>query len=100
MRWFNLFKVFVACLVISGVAYAQGVGSSGDIRGIVTDPTGAVIANGTVTVVDVSKGAKHTTATDGDGTYRLTLLPAVYSVTVAKSGFQTEIARTVTVTIG
>jgi hypothetical protein len=34
----------VVCLVLaSRVAYAQGIGSSGDIHGTVTDPSGALL---------------------------------------------------------
>src|SRR5215471_18567131 len=101
MRWFNLPKVALACLFMGGLAHAQGVGASGDITGTVTDPSSAVIANATVTVTDIEKGTKRTIATDSSGEFRaLSLLPSTYSVTVAKTGFQTEIAKTVVVTIG
>lgn len=98
---FNLFKLSLACLLLSGMAFAQGAGASGDIKGTVTDPTGAIIANGTVTATEIDKGVKHTVTTTGDGTYHVAgLLPAVYSVTVTKAGFQTEVAKSVTVNIG
>ena len=43
----------VACLLfVSSAAFAQGVGSSGEIRGTVTDPSGAVLPNSNVTVVN------------------------------------------------
>ena len=43
----------VACLLFaSSAAFAQGVGSSGEIRGTVTDPSGAVLPNTNVTVVN------------------------------------------------
>jgi hypothetical protein len=101
MKLFNLFRVFVAGLVFSGLAYAQGVGTSGDIKGTVTDPSGAVIGNGTVTATDASKGIKHTATTDSDGQYRITALPpASYSVSVAHAGFQTEIMKGVVVNVG
>src|SRR5262245_47285268 len=101
MRLFNLPKVALACLFMGGLAHAQGVGASGDITGAVTDPTSAVIANATVTVTDVEKGTRRTIATDSTGEYRaLSLLPSTYSVAVAKTGFQTEIAKNVVVTIG
>jgi hypothetical protein len=67
----------------------------------VTDPSGAVVTNATVTATDVAKGIKHTVATDNNGQYRLTgLQPAAYSVSVSKSGFQTELAKNVVVNIG
>jgi hypothetical protein len=94
-------RVFLAGLLLTGMVYAQGVGASGDIRGTVTDPSGAVVTNATVTATDVAKGIKHTVATDNNGQYRLTgLQPAAYSVSVSKSGFQTELAKNVVVNIG
>jgi len=101
MRFFNLPKILLACLLTGGLAHAQGVGASGDITGTVTDPSSAVIANATVTVTDIEKGTKRTVTTDSTGDYRaLSLLPSTYSVSVAKTGFQTEIAKNVVVTIG
>jgi hypothetical protein len=101
MRLIHLLRVFLAGLLLTGMAYAQGVGASGDIRGTVTDPSGAVVTNATVTATDVAKGIKHTVATDNNGQYRLTgLQPAAYSLSVAKSGFQTELAKNVVVNVG
>jgi carboxypeptidase family protein len=101
MKLFNLFRIISACLLLSGMVHAQGVGASGDITGTVTDPTGAVISNGTVTVTDAAKGLKRSTTTGSDGHYVLAgLQPAVYSISVAKAGFQTELMKNVTVTVG
>jgi hypothetical protein len=101
MKLFNAFRVFVAGLLFSGVAYAQGIGASGDIRGTVTDPSGAVINNGTVTATDAGKGIKHTATTDSDGQYHITALPpAAYDVSVAHAGFQTSLQKGVIVNVG
>ncbi len=101
MRSRNLFTIVLACLLISGLALAQGVGASGDIKGVVTDPSGAVVANATVTATDINKGIKHTVTTDNNGQFHLIgLQPATYSLSVTKSGFQPEVAKSVVVTIG
>ncbi len=98
LRYF--FEIVFAGLLMSSMAYAQ-VGTSGDLKGTVTDPSGAVVANATVTATDVAKGAKRTTTTGGDGEYVLSgLPPATYSVSVTKAGFAPEIAKSVVVTIG
>src|SRR5258708_19980627 len=100
MRSSNLFRIIFACLLISGMAYAQGVGASGDIKGTVADPSGAVIANATVTATDPAKGTKRTAATDNNGDYYLVgLLPTAYNVSVAKAGFHSQIVKTLTVNI-
>ena len=91
----------ILCLLVAGMAYAQGVGASGAIRGIVTDPNGAVLPNVTVTVTDAAKGLKHTTTTDSAGRYEVTgLAPANYDVSVEGSGFDTTVAKGVVVTVG
>src|SRR5690242_3729647 len=101
MRSINLWKIILACLLLSGMMFAQGVGASGDLKGTITDPSGAVVTNATITATDVDKGIKHTVTTDNNGQYRLTgLPPATYSVSVSKSGFQTEVAKNVVVNIG
>ena len=97
----HLLRIIFACLLLSGMVFAQGVGASGDLRGSVTDPSGAVVGGATVTATDVDKGIKHTVTTDGDGQFRFASLPpASYSVTVSKSGFQTEVAKSVVVNVG
>jgi Carboxypeptidase regulatory-like domain/TonB dependent receptor len=101
MRLLSLLRMISACLLLSGMAYAQGVGASGDITGTVTDPSGAVIVKGTVTATDVAKGVKRSADTDSDGRYIIAgLQPSVYSISVAKAGFQTELMKNVTVTVG
>ncbi|MGC2695328.1 MAG: TonB-dependent receptor [Candidatus Angelobacter sp.] len=101
MRSINLLRILLACLLLTGMMFAQGVGASGDIRGTVTDPSGAVVSNATVTATDIDKGIKHTVTTDGNGQFHLTgLPPANYSLSVTKSGFQPEIAKSVVVNIG
>jgi len=81
-----LLRIIFACLLLTGMVYAQGVGASGDIRGTVTDPSGAVVDGATVTATDIDKGIKHTVATDGNGQFHLIALqPARYSVSVSKS---------------
>src|SRR3989454_7714411 len=90
------------CLVFAtAVVHAQGVGSSGDIRGVVTDPAGAVIPKATIVAEDTEKGIRRTSVTDGNGQYEFTgLPPGTYRVTAKISGFQTEILKDVTVSVG
>jgi hypothetical protein len=96
-----LLRIIFACLLLTGMVYAQGVGASGDIRGTITDPSGAVVSGATVTATDIDKGIKHTVATDANGQFHLIALqPARYSVSVAKSGFQGEVAKNVVVNVG
>lgn len=97
----SLACTFVCLLLAVSVVHAQGVGSSGEITGTVTDPSGAVLPNVTVNVADNQTGLKRTAMTNGTGQFRVARLsPATYDVSVERPGFATEIRRSVTVAIG
>ncbi|MFQ5776943.1 MAG: carboxypeptidase regulatory-like domain-containing protein [Terriglobia bacterium] len=88
-------------VVGTSAGYAQGVGASGDIRGTVTDPSGAVVPQATVVVVNADKGIRRTDVADAAGAYRVTgLPPAAYDVTAESRGFETQIRKGVVVTVG
>src|SRR5215469_3933580 len=73
-------------------ATAQGVGTSADLNGTVTDPTGAGVPNAKITVTDPEKGVERTAITDEHGLYRVSgLPPATYKVSVEHAGFQAEV---------
>jgi hypothetical protein len=76
---------------------AQSV-TAGDIQGVVTDTTGAVIPNAQVTVKNLGSGEVKTTASSGSGSYHVALLaPGTYTVTVMLAGFGTSSSN---VTVG
>src|SRR5579864_5075852 len=94
-------RVFVYLLLAAGVALAQGVGTSGEIAGTVTDPSGAVLQKAIVNVVDTQTGLKRTVVTNSTGQFRAPgLSPATYDVSAELPGFATEIRRGVTVAVG
>ena len=69
------------------IAIAQNT-NSGDIRGVVTDQSGAVIPGSTVQITDVDKGVTRTYTTDGAGLYDTgSIVPDHYLITVTKEGF-------------
>ncbi|HEY6352613.1 MAG TPA: TonB-dependent receptor [Candidatus Angelobacter sp.] len=102
MKIRNLFASLIVCLLMgAGMAKAQGVGASGDIKGTVSDPTGAVIANATVTASDSEKGIKRTAQSDSSGQYVISgVPPANYEVSARIAGFDVEIHKSVVVNIG
>jgi Carboxypeptidase regulatory-like domain len=101
MRSNNLLRVVLACLLLAGMALGQGLGASGDIKGTVTDPSGAVVTSAVVTATNVDKGTKHTVSTDNNGQFYIPgLPPATYSISVTKTGFQPEVAKNIVVNIG
>jgi hypothetical protein len=94
--------LLLACLLfVSPAADAQGVGSSGNITGTVTDASGAVVPNAAVVAAETARGTRYTANSDETGQYRLTgLLPANYDVTAQVAGFGTELQKGVVVNVG
>ena len=77
-------------LVFSGMT-AWGQFTSA-IEGTVSDPSGAVVPNATVTIKNVETGATKSTQTSGGGSYRFTSLSAaVFTLTATAAGFKTTI---------
>jgi outer membrane receptor protein involved in Fe transport len=73
-------------------SHAQAV--YGSIYGTVTDNTGAVVPNATVTVTDEAKGTSITVQTNDSGAYTAEhLIPDKYDVKVDASGFQSFEAK-------
>jgi hypothetical protein len=97
----SLAWVFSCVLLATGVAVAQGVGSSGGITGTVVDLRGAVVPGVTIHAVDTRTGLDRTVVTDGAGQYRIAgLSPSLYEVGAALKGFATEIRKGVQVQVG
>jgi len=81
--------------------HAQGIGTSGEIRGTVTDPSGGTIPKATVEVTDPEKGIRRSAVTVSDGLYEVAgLPPSAYTVTVQVTGFQTETHKNVVLNVG
>lgn len=102
MRGFK-FLSFVAVALsftfLGSLAFSQST-TAGDVAGIVTDPSGAVVPNIKVTAKADATGESRTTTTSGEGFYRFSLLqPGSYTVEVSASGFQSA-SRKVQVTVG
>jgi hypothetical protein len=76
-------------LAAAAAAIAQ-LGGSGSIQGTVTDPSGAIIPNATVTAANIATCVETTRQTTASGLYVLSpLAPGEYTVKVAATGFQT-----------
>jgi Carboxypeptidase regulatory-like domain len=68
-------------------ARAQAVASA-QLNGTVTDPSGATVANATITVRNTATNASYTATSNASGFYAVpNLQPGAYEITVAASGF-------------
>lgn len=79
--------VFAIILVVSQAIFAQGV--RGTISGTVTDQSGAVVPNATVTLVDVERGTEvRSVQTNDNGNYQMIEIePSTYNLVVTAANF-------------
>jgi hypothetical protein len=89
----------ILCLAGLPIAYAQNVYAA--IHGTVTDATGAVLTNASITVVNTSTNITTTATTDSKGYYILPQLQVggPYQVTIAALGFQKFIQSNLTLNV-
>ncbi len=75
--------------------FAQSI-NSGDIRGTVTDSSGAKIAGATVTVLNVDTGVSKDYTTDAAGlSDTSSIVAGSYKITFTKDGFDQTMIRSV-----
>ena len=86
LRLRSIFIPFFA-LLLGTVAWA---GITGNISGLVTDPSGAVITGAQVIAIETETGIHTQTVTDSKGFYNFPTLPiGTYEVEVRGAGFKT-----------
>ncbi len=86
-----LFALFVTFTLGATKLKAQNQ-ISGDLTGVITDPSNAVVPDAKVSLKSNTKGNVQETKANKDGNYRFYLLPpGPYTVTVTAGGFQTEV---------
>lgn len=82
------FLLAFVVLALSVGAFAQG--GTGELTGLVTDPTGAVVSGAQINLINSATGEKRTTSTTPAGVYRFSALPIVgtYTLDVSQKGFK------------
>ncbi|MGE5114830.1 MAG: carboxypeptidase regulatory-like domain-containing protein [Acidobacteriaceae bacterium] len=87
------------CLLFAMPAFAQF--DTGTIAGSVSDPSGAMVANATVTVTNTGTGISKTLHTDSDGNFVASALPfGNYVVTANSSGFTESKSQPIVLNVG
>src|SRR5579871_3072155 len=95
--WRSLVFALALSFVMMPSAFAQ---STGAIAGTVTDPTGAVVPNATVTIHNQGTGEERTLQTDSAGAYQAPSLPVGrYNVEIKSQGMQTTLAKDIPVEV-
>src|SRR5579859_251139 len=94
----GLITVVLLSILCSPV-HAQVVG--GTISGTITDRSGAVVANVTVTLKNLATDVSTVVKTNAQGFYSLpNLLPGTYQQTASAPGFETSIRNGIILTVG
>ncbi len=88
------------CAFSMGAAHGQAT-NSGDLRGIVTDPSGAVVPDVTVTVTNVNTGVTKVLTTNKAGLYDTSsIVVGTYSLTFERPGFETFERSSISLQVG
>src|SRR5262249_55869797 len=96
-----------ACLFVAiqalgvGATNAQSQLGSGSLSGLVTDPSGGVVSEATVTVTSTATSEVRRTTTGASGQFAVPVLATGdHTVRVGKTGFVTAELKNVTITVG
>src|SRR5580658_8804515 len=86
--WAAIAIFWVALFTGALTASAQTI--TGAVRGIVTDPSGAVVKDASVVVKNIATGVSSTTVSDRNGLYNFPFLPiGAYTIRATAPGFDT-----------
>jgi len=92
-------RILGIALLLSAAAFAQS--NTGTITGQVSDESGAVVPNATVTVTNQGTNESRTTQTNDTGFYEVTSLSTgVYRVSARANGFQETIVSDARLAVG
>lgn len=99
--WGVAFSILGLLLCISS-AFSQSQVSSADLKGTVTDASGAVLPGVSITITDTDKGTVRQVVTGERGQYLAPLLPPApnYEGKAELSGFATQIKKGITLNVG
>lgn len=99
--WKIIRGCFALALVLSAVnGFAQSM-NAGDIRGTVTDTTGALIPDVKVSVLNVDTGVSKDFVTNSEGLFDTSsIVTGNYKVTFSKDGFEQLVRGPITLQVG
>ncbi|HEX4022115.1 MAG TPA: TonB-dependent receptor [Acidobacteriaceae bacterium] len=83
-------SIWVLCFSLAACISGVAQTITGDIRGTITDPSGAIVQGATVTATNIATNVKTTDTTNSTGGYSIRFLQiGNYTVSVAAAGFKT-----------
>ena len=88
-RLFLAFAIALCLAVMAPSVLFSQAANTGSVAGTVTDPQGAAVAAGTVTLTDMATNIARTVATNENGHYIFVdVPPGRYNLTITKTGFR------------
>ncbi len=100
VKHFRLSYALLLCVLVLG-ASSQAFGQNATVVGTITDPSGAAVANATVTITHNETGKVYRLTSNTDGQYVAPDLPiGHYNVKVEASGFKAAEQRGVVLQVG
>ena len=83
-----------ACVLLWATVSAPAQEPTGIITGTITDASGAVVPDATITITNKGTGAARTAVTNAEGLYSApALLPGEYEVRLERPGFRTVVSE-------
>jgi hypothetical protein len=93
--------LFLPVLLAHAPVFGQAGHATAEIKGSITDPSGALVPDAIVTAIDAARGLNRTTTSDERGEYALlSLAPGSYQVRVEKTGFASQLRSGLELTVG
>src|SRR5713226_3977311 len=97
---FRLSYVLLLCVIVLGVT-GQAFGQNATVVGTITDPSGAAVANATITITHTETGKVYHLTSNTDGQYVAPDLPiGHYNIKVEASGFKAAEQKGVVLQVG
>jgi hypothetical protein len=99
-RFCGIVLAFLVVLSVGSCRLAAQTTTTGDVAGVVTDPSNAVVPDAKVSIKSNTKGTTQETKTNKDGSYHFYLLsPDPYTISVTATGFEVT-TRQINVALG
>jgi outer membrane receptor protein involved in Fe transport len=100
INWRNRIGLSIVVIFMISAGLVHGQTTFASLRGTVRDPSGAAIANATVTVMNDATQVSREARTGEAGTYAVfDLAPSIYKITIAAPGFAIQHRTDVELTV-
>jgi Carboxypeptidase regulatory-like domain/TonB-dependent Receptor Plug Domain len=98
-RSFSRVCLLLAASLTASFALGQNA-NTGEVKGTVSDSSGAVVSGVTVTITDVLTGVSTVTTTNSAGIYDVPSVPSgQYKITFSKTGFHSSVREGITLEV-